>query len=213
MYDQSFQREPLNRSERITYWVSLAVVLGLFGAEIVFNYEPRKMGAVFFLVSWGILVAIHEFGHALMAWVCGWGVKRIVVGFGRTVFQFQIGKTPVEFRTFPIEGFVQPYPRDLQSPRVKDALIYGAGPGIELVLAFMIMTVLGRDVMFTLTDDLGILFIQAFAGAAVVGAVLNLIPMTAQVAGGSVPNDGMGILMALRRSDRDYRSLFDPRAD
>ena len=180
MVDESFQREPLNRSERITYWVSLAVVLGLFGAEIVFNYEPRKMGAVFFLVSWGILVAIHEFGHALMAWMCGWGVKRIVVGFGRTVFQFRLGNTPVEFRTFPIEGFVQPYPRDLHSPRMKDALIYAAGPGIELMIAVMIMTILGRETMFTLTNDLGILSIQAFASAAVAGAVLNLIPMTAR---------------------------------
>ncbi|MFT4640752.1 MAG: membrane-associated protease RseP (regulator of RpoE activity) [Verrucomicrobiales bacterium] len=213
MFDSSFKREPMNRSERITYWVSLVVVLGLFGAEIVFNYEPRKMGAVFFLVSWGILVAIHEFGHAIMAWMCGWGVKQIVVGFGRTVFQFKIGETPVEFRAFPIEGFVQPYPRDLQSPRVKDALIYAAGPGIELIVALMIMTVLGRETLFTLTDHLGIQFLQAVAGAAVAGAILNLIPMTAQVEGGMVPNDGMGILLALSRTDGDYRSIFDPRVD
>ncbi len=208
MWDQSFQRDPLNKRERITYVVALTVVLALFAAEIIFNYEPRKIAAVIFVVSWGVLVAIHEFGHALMAWMCGWGVKRIVVGFGRTIAYFTVGKVPVEFRTFPIEGFVQPYPKDLQSPRLKDALIYAAGPGIELVLAVMITLALGFDQMFTRTDHLGILSLQAFASAAVVGAVLNLIPMSVESGGQRVPNDGLGILLAMRRRDADYREIL-----
>lgn len=209
MLDQSFQREPLTKPERITYWASLTLILTLFGAEIAFNYEPRKLAAVFFLLSWLVLVAIHEFGHALMAWICGWGVNRIVVGFGRPVFQFKIQNTPVEFRTFPIEGFVEPYPRDLHSPRLKDALIYAAGPGIELLAAFMLMLLISRPVMFTLTENLGVLAVQAFACAAVTGAILNLIPMSVQSGDHRVPNDGLGILLALGRSDRDYQSRFD----
>ncbi len=213
MFDEHFQRAPLNRSERITYVVSLMVILGLFLAEIFLNYEPRKLAALIFIVSWGVLVAVHEFGHAIMAWICGWGVRRIVIGFGRPLYQFHIGKTPVELRTFPIEGFVQPYPRDLHAPRAKDALIYAAGPGIELILAFMLMVLIGKDTMFTLSNHLGILSVQAFALAAVTGALLNLIPMTVTSGDHQVPNDGMGILLALRRTDGDYTSLFGGNSD
>ncbi len=209
MVDPSFRRDPLTRSETIAYWTSLAVILALFGAEIVINYEPRKLAAVFFIVSWLVLVAIHEFGHALMAWICGWGVRRIVVGFGRTVFETKIGGTPFELRTFPIEGFVEPYPRDLHSPRMKDALIYAAGPGIELLLAFALVLLMGKATMFTLTDHLGILFVQSFACAAVTGAILNLIPMSVASGDGRVPNDGLGILLAFGRSDADYSARFD----
>lgn len=204
MIDPTSQREPLTRGERIGYWVSLAVILLLFGAEIVFNYEPRKVAAVFFLVSWFVLVAVHEFGHAMMAWVCGWGVRRIVVGFGRTLLRVQLGKTPVELRTFPLEGFVEPYPRDLNAPRLKDALIYAAGPGIELLIAGMLTLLIGPGRMLTQTDHLGILGVQAFASAALVGAVLNLIPMSVESGGHRVPNDGLGILLAWRRPDGDY---------
>lgn len=205
MIEPSFRREPMTRGERIGYWVSLAVILLLFGAEIVVNYEQRKLAAVFFLVSWLALVAVHEMGHALMAWMCGWGVRRVVIGFGRTVFQFRVGETRVEWRLFPIEGFVEPYPRDLTLPRAKDALIYAAGPGIELLAATLLTLILGAEVMFTLTDQLGILAIQAFASAAVTGAVLNLIPMSAESGGRQVSNDGLGILLAWRRPEADYR--------
>ena len=63
--------------------------------------------------------------------------------------------------------------------------------------------------MFTLTDHLGILFLQSFAAAAVVGAVINLIPMSSKEGEAWIANDGMGILLAIRRKDEDYRDRLD----
>ncbi len=203
-----FQRAPLNRSERIMYAIMMVVMIGLFACEIIVNYQPRKLAAVFFLISWTALVAIHELGHALMAWLCGWGVRRIVVGFGREIGRCNLWGVPMEWRMFPISGFVQTAPLDLRSPRNKDALIYAAGPGIELVLAAMLTIALGWSTMFTQTDHLGILFVQSFACAAVMGAVLNLIPMSTMSEGQWIPNDGLGIIHALKRTDSDYRELY-----
>ena len=152
MWDDSFKRDPLNRNERVIYTTSLVVILCLFGAEVVFDYEPRKLSAVFFILSWMVLVAIHELGHAMMAWLCGWGVKKIVVGFGRELFRTKVNGVPMEWRTFPIEGFVQTYPLDLKSPRAKDALIYSAGPGIELVLAAIITSTVGWSMNSGMSD-------------------------------------------------------------
>ncbi len=209
--DDSFQRDPEGRSERLIYWVFMLLVLGLFVAAFVENPSSRKLSVPFLLISWMVLVAIHEFGHALMAWIVGWGVHRIVVGFGKPVFQFQVRGTPVEFRAFPISGFVEPYKKDLVAPRFKDALIYAAGPGIEIVLAFVMASIVGFTTMFTRTNDLGILFMQSFSVAAVAGAILNLIPMPIQTENGWSANDGLGIIQSLSRSDADYRISFDPR--
>jgi hypothetical protein len=87
---------------------------------------------------------------------------------------------------------------------LKDALIYAAGPGIELLIAGMLTLLIGPGRMLTQTDPLGILGVQAFASAALVGAVLNLIPMSVESGGHRVPNDGLGILLAWRRPDGDY---------
>ncbi|MDB4632285.1 site-2 protease family protein [bacterium] len=208
--DDSFQRDPNGRTERIIYWAFMILILGLFVAAYVENTSPRKLSVPFFLFSWMVLVAIHEFGHALMAWIVGWGVHRIVVGFGKPVFRFQIRGVPVEFCVFPISGYVEPHQKDLVAPRFKDALIYAAGPGIEIVIAFVLATIVGFTTMFTRTDHLGILFIQSFAVAALAGAILNLIPMPIQANGGWIANDGLGIIQSMRRSDADYRKSFDP---
>ena len=210
--DDSFQRDPKGRSERIIYWVFTVLILGLFVAAYMDNTSPRKLSVPFFLGSWMVLVAIHELGHALMAWLVGWGVRRIVVGFGKPVLQFQFRGVPFEIRAFPISGFVEPQQKDLVAPRFKDALIYAAGPGIEIVIAFVLASVVGFTTMFTLTDHLGILFMQSFALAALAGAILNLIPMPIQANGGWIANDGLGIIQSLRRSDADYRKSFDPKS-
>lgn len=210
--DDSFQRDPKDRSEKIIYWTFMILILGLFVAAYVENPSPRKLSVPFFLGSWMVLVAIHELGHALMAWIVGWGVHRIVIGFGKPVLKFQLRGVPVEVRVFPISGFVEPHQKDLVAPRFKDALIYAAGPGVELLIAFVLASAVGFTTMFTRTDHLGILFLQSFAVAALAGAILNLIPMPIQSNGGWIANDGLGIIQSLRRSDRDYRKSFDPKS-
>ena len=209
MWDEPFQRDPQNRFEKWFYWIFMALLGILFVCDLILDYQPRKVSAVFFLISWMVLVAIHELGHAIMAWVCGWSVKCIVVGFGRTIWTTNFWGVPMEWRTFPISGFVQTVPRDLSSPRYKDALIYAAGPGVEILLAGMLIMMIRWDTMFARTDHLGILTAQSFALAAMAGALLNLIPMTISSAGQQVPNDGMGIIRALRCKDSDYRELYE----
>ena len=212
-YDDSFQRDPKSRSEWVIYGLFAMILLGLFVAAFLTNESPRKWAVPFFLISWVVLVAIHELGHALMAWMVGWGVRRLVVGFGKTLYQFRIGGVPMEIRAFPISGFVEPVQRDLISPRIKNALIYAAGPGIELVLGFFVASVIGFDILFARTSDLGILAVQSFCLAAVTGAILNLIPMPIRLDGGAwSANDGLGIIQSLMRSDEDYRASLDTKS-
>ena len=62
-----------------------------------------------FIVTIGILVTIHEFGHFQVARWCGVKVLRFSVGFGKPLWQKMVGKDQTEFvlAAIPLGGFVK----------------------------------------------------------------------------------------------------------
>jgi len=200
-------KETTSRGEKIFILVISLAFLFMMTMEIMSNYEPKKLGALLFVVFWVPLLFIHEFGHAIMAKSLGWRVNRIVIGFGKVLMHTRLLGAPMEIRSIPLEGFVQIAPKTVTLARLKHALIYFAGPGIELLAFFIIMIILGGfDQMFIITNDYTRIALQSFAFAALAGAVLNLIPLGITTADGSTPNDGMGILLCLFASSMDYET-------
>lgn len=200
-----YDKEPASKGEKYFVIIISIAFLFMMAMEIMTNFEPKKLGALLFVVFWIPLLFIHEFGHAIMARVLGWQVQRIVIGFGKVLFRTSLLDAPMEIRTIPLEGFVQIAPKTLHMARIKHALIYFAGPGIELLAFFIIMIMLGgMDQLFTITNDYTRIVLQSFAFAALAGAVINLIPLGIITKDGSTPNDGMGILMCLLSTGMDY---------
>ena len=145
-------------------WMSTIVAgifIGLVFAELLTDYQPRKLGAIFLLLAWIPLLFLHEAGHAIVARLCGWNVERVVLGFGHRMKKFSIGKTVVDIRAVPIEGFVLPVPTNLRRPRLKSALIYAAGPLFEALLLGFIVLIVRSDRLLISTDDVGMIALQA----------------------------------------------------
>lgn len=193
--DYDKRKAPL--SETLTLYGMVGVMLLFITLEIFTNYEPRKMAALMFLLWWMPLVLLHEFGHAVVAHLLGWEIERTVVGFGRVIYQGKLFGAPLEVRMVPIEGFVQIQSLGQQGARLKNALIYFAGPGIELLLFLALGLMLGWGNLFLIEDDYGKLALQSLAFAALAGAIINLIPMGVVTKDGESPNDGLGILKSL----------------
>ncbi|MFO1258871.1 MAG: sigma E protease regulator RseP [Gammaproteobacteria bacterium] len=61
-----------------------------------------------FIFAIGILVAIHEYGHFIVARFCGVKVIRFSIGFGRPIFRWQ-GKRETEYviAAIPLGGYVK----------------------------------------------------------------------------------------------------------
>lgn len=119
-------------------------------------------GSVFWLlVTLGVLVTFHEFGHYWVARRCGVKVLRFSVGFGKAVWK-RIGRDGCEYQIAAIplggyvkmldarEGVVPPQFRAQEftvQPVWKRILIVLAGPGFNLiftVVALWLMFMLGR---------------------------------------------------------------------
>lgn len=197
--------QPSTKGEKAFLIIGVLIFLGMMFMEILSDYEPRKLGAVLILLFWIPLLFLHEFGHAVMAKMLGWHVRKTVIGVGQVLIRTTFFNAPMEIRMLPLEGFVQIAPVNLHYPRLKNALIYFAGPGIELLLFFIIMGILGTGQMFVANDDYFTITLQSLAYAALVGAVINLIPVGILTNDGRTPNDGLGIILCLFQPEENYQ--------
>jgi regulator of sigma E protease len=119
-------------------------------------------GSVFWLlVTLGVLVTFHEFGHYWVARRCGVKVLRFSVGFGKAIWkrtardgtEYQIAAIPLGGYVKMLdarEGEVDPTLRDQEFTGKsvwKRIAIVAAGPGFNLVftiVAFWLMFMIGR---------------------------------------------------------------------
>ncbi|RZI83660.1 MAG: RIP metalloprotease RseP [Rubrivivax sp.] len=104
-----------------------------------------------FLVTIGVLVVIHEYGHYRAALACDVKVLRFSVGFGRVLWRRQQGETEFVVSALPLGGYVKmlderegPVPAD-QLARAfnrktlwQRAFIVSAGPAANLLLAVLL---------------------------------------------------------------------------
>lgn len=213
MYDPAPRRDPSTPSEWITAGIFLAIFLGLIVADIFQNYHPVKLSALLVVLFWIPLLALHEAGHAVVAYLFGWHVKQIVVGMGKILGRFRIGRARVEVRLFPVEGFVSCAPIRIRLPQLESALIYFAGPGVELLLALAILFVVGPERLFQVSEDYGLIVCQSLALAAAAQAVLNLIPFAVHTPEGVLASDGLGIILSFFRPPGYYEEMAGQRYD
>jgi regulator of sigma E protease len=104
-----------------------------------------------FIVTLGLLIVVHEYGHYRVAVACGVQVLRFSVGFGRTLWSRQRGETEFVVAALPLGGYVRmldereaPVPAhelhrafNRQSLAKRTAIV-AAGPIANLLLAVLL---------------------------------------------------------------------------
>jgi len=111
-----------------------------------------------FLVTLGVLVSFHEYGHFLAARLCGVKVLRFALGFGKPIFTYQ-AKNGTEWvlASIPLGGYVklldgrdqQQFISPAERPKSFDvkplwqrSLIVAAGPLANFLLAMLLFSVI-----------------------------------------------------------------------
>jgi len=109
-----------------------------------------------FLLMFGIIVLVHEFGHFLAARLMGVRVETFSFGFGKRLLGRRMGKGGTEFRlsAIPLGGYVkmageESYdPADLKPDdfyaknRGQRIFILIMGPAMNIILSFLILVVI-----------------------------------------------------------------------
>ena len=65
------------------------------------------VSAAAFIVLVGVMVVVHEFGHFVVAKLCGVRVEAFSVGFGPRLFGVKYGETDYKVCLLPLGGFVK----------------------------------------------------------------------------------------------------------
>jgi regulator of sigma E protease len=121
--------------------------------------EFQALQTVFyFLLTIGILVVAHEFGHYIVAKWCGMRVEEFAVGFGpKWIVLARRGDTEYTIRPLPLGGFVRiagmeshdetPAPGTFYSKPIwqRNAVVL-AGPVMSLLLGYFIFSIMGMTV-------------------------------------------------------------------
>lgn len=116
------------------------------------------------IIIFGILIAIHEFGHFTAAKLCGVKVEEFAIGMGPALFKKQKGETVYALRIMPIGGFCAMAGEDEESddPRAftnqgfwKKFVILCAGSFMNLVLGIVLILIMyaGAQAFVTPTID------------------------------------------------------------
>ncbi len=120
------------------------------------------------LLAIGLLIALHEFGHLLVARATGMRVERYSIGFGPVIARFHIGETEYCLSAFPVGGYVriagmtpgeggEDDPRAFnRRPAWQRLLVIAAGPATnELLAAALVYVVAIAGMPYTRVAQVG----------------------------------------------------------
>lgn len=106
---------------------------------------------VAWIIVFGVLVAVHELGHFLVAKAFGMRVDEYSLGFGPGLYTRRFGETQYSLRAIPLGGYVRMAGMDGERsgdpdeypnrPLWQRFLVIFAGPVMNLVLAFILYAV------------------------------------------------------------------------
>ncbi len=106
------------------------------------------MYVIISILIFGVLIAIHEFGHFITAKLCGVRVLEFSIGMGPALLKKQGTETVYSLRLLPIGGFCAMEGEDSESDdprafsnqgRLKKILILLAGAGMNFLLGFILL--------------------------------------------------------------------------
>src|SRR5258708_33831046 len=118
---------------------------------------PRLMAILVAIVGLGLLIAAHEAGHLVLARLMGMRVTTYSLGFGPGLAGFKRGATDYRLSALPLGGYCKiagfspeaPAAQDpndsgsyMNKPAWRRFLVIAAGPGVNYLVAFLIIALL-----------------------------------------------------------------------
>ena len=132
------------------------MILSIATLSVSFSAVWSKVWPILFaILFFGIIIALHEFGHFITAKLFKIQVNEYAIGMGPAIFKKKKGETQYSLRLFPIGGYCAMEGEDEESdnPRAfsrakawKRFIVVAAGATLNIILGLILICVmLGAD--------------------------------------------------------------------
>ncbi len=172
------------------------------------------------IVGLGLLIAAHEAGHLVLARLLGMRVETYSLGFGPRIAGFRRGETDYRLSAIPLGGYCkiagfspdEPAAQDpndqgsyANKPAWRRFLVIAAGPGVNYLLAFLLIAGLYTTRGFV---DLSTTRVQVLPGRPAAAAGLHTGDRVLAIDGVKITsfND---VMRELRKADAPPRRRFE----
>jgi membrane-associated protease RseP (regulator of RpoE activity) len=81
------------------------VVLAILAGTVLAIARPNLFGTIAVIMSFFVMIMLHEFGHFVMAKRAGMKVTEFFVGFGPRIWSVRKGETEYGLKAFPLGGY------------------------------------------------------------------------------------------------------------
>jgi regulator of sigma E protease len=185
------------------------------------------------IIGLGVLIVFHEFGHFLVAKLCGVGVLTFSVGFGPKLLVKKKGETEYALSAFPLGGYVKMVGEDPDEevsqadvqrsfghkPLLQRIAIVAAGPGFNLLLAVLLLMVVflfyGVPVVSTQIGSVEKASPAEMAGIQrgdrIIAVNGRSVDSWETLSSAIKESQGKPLNLRLRRSDKEIEVIVEPR--
>src|SRR6184192_2790462 len=181
---------------------------------------PRFMAILVAIVGLGLLIAAHEAGHLVLARLMGMRVETYSLGFGPRIAGFKSGDTDYRLSALPLGGYCKiagftpddPAAQDpndrgsyMNKPAWRRFLVIAAGPGVNYLVAFLIIAALYTTRGFV---DLSTTRVQVLPGRPAAAAGLHTGDRVVAIDGAKVSSFG-DLMRELRKAGAPAERRFE----
>ncbi|MCB9736907.1 MAG: M50 family metallopeptidase [Deltaproteobacteria bacterium] len=198
---------PALRAASAGSWLG-ALILLTVTARLIAAWVPG-FGPAWFLFNGFVaaafavaLVIPHELGHVVAAKLLGLRVRAVEVGLGRVLASGRVLGVALTLRVYPVSGLTRVRFDTARHYRARLAGLVLGGPAVHaLVFALAVSELHGARVFRQML--LGFTPALDLAYAALVGLVVNLLPIRITAGDQRLPSDGAQLFGAFRLSDEE----------
>jgi tetratricopeptide (TPR) repeat protein len=151
-----------------------------------------------FLAVFGLLIILHELGHAVAGWLLGLRVFAVEMGHGPLLATGTVGGTRWEVRAVLSRGVTRVGNPDLRAPRLKHFLFILAGPLVDGAVLIAVLCWRPPSALWEEALDWpghpGLLVLPAVAAASGYWLLASLNPLAFDATGEAVGTDAQQLL-------------------
>jgi len=199
----------LSRLRFALFGLAVFTIVGLVMVSTTRNSEAgwSLLNLVLLYMFGFVTTVFHEFGHALTGKLVGMRIQGVIIGAGPTFWQTRLFGFPVIFKTFALGGgrTLVTY-SSLKWLRLRQAMLFLAGPVTNLVIAAMLLWLLPATALASFPKGTGLFPVMAFICANLLVFIVNLLPIRYATEDGALKSDGLQLLSLPFQKQRDFSS-------